>query len=397
MPSLRRRILAVGPSAQQRALLGAGMLLIAVSYGLGRYAYGFFVPVFRVEFELDPSLVGMIAAGSYVSYCVTIVLSTLLIPRIGARRVAVTAGVLASAGILVVAFASNAVMLALGVVIAGSSTGMSSPPLADAVARTVAASSRDRVQTVINSSTGIGVALIAPVALVTRDHWQAAWIAFAIACALVTVYVARAVPSAPRTPGPPTRIALLPRPLCPVGSGRLVAAAALLGTASAAVLTFGRDVLVSVGEMDETMSLTAWTLMGIAGTLGVFAGDLARRVGLRRAWLAGMLLIGTATALVGAFPHVDLIAFVAIAAFGAIYMSLSGVLLIWGTRVYPAAPATGVGIAFLVVALGQAVAAPLIGSLTGSFGAHTAFFVAGGAAAVGGWIRPLGRARGDAR
>lgn len=121
------------------SLTAAGLSLIAVCYGLARFAYGMFLPSFRAEFGLDAQLAGAIASGSYVAYCAAIVVSTILTPRLGARRVAASAGVIATLGIVIVALAPNAIVLAAGVLIAGSSTGVASPPLAHAVARAVRA------------------------------------------------------------------------------------------------------------------------------------------------------------------------------------------------------------------------------------------------------------------
>ncbi|RAE74299.1 MFS transporter, partial [Burkholderia multivorans] len=78
--------------------------------------------------------------------------------------------------------------------LAGSSTGIASPPLAHAVALFVRSGVRDRTQTVINAGTGAGVALAGPVALLTVGQWRLAWWAFAVIAAVVTVWVARAVP-----------------------------------------------------------------------------------------------------------------------------------------------------------------------------------------------------------
>ena len=43
---------------------------------------------------------------------------------------------------------------------------------------------------------------------------------------------------------------------------------------------------------------------------------------------------------------------------GGASIALSGVLLVWATRTYRSRPARGVGLAFLMVAFGQAVGAP---------------------------------------
>ncbi|WP_278373247.1 MFS transporter, partial [Brevibacterium casei] len=155
-------------------LTAAGLCLIAVCYGLARFAYGMFLPAFRAEFGLDAQTAGAIA------YCVAIVVSTILTPRLGARVVAVSAGAVAAVGTAVVAVAPNALALAAGVLLAGSSTGIASPPLAHAVALFVRSGVRDRTQTVINAGTGAGVALAGPVALLTVGQWRLAWWAFAV-------------------------------------------------------------------------------------------------------------------------------------------------------------------------------------------------------------------------
>ena len=43
--------------------------------------------------------------------------------------------------------------------------------------------------------------------------------------------------------------------------------------------------------------------------------------------------------------------------FGAAYIGLTGLVLVWSTRVYPDAPSLGVGLSFFTIALGQALGA----------------------------------------
>lgn len=344
------------------------------------------MPVFRAEFALDAAQAGAIASGSYASYCVAIAASTALTPRFGGRVVAVVAGVIATVGVLMIAAAPGPLVLTIGVLIAGSSTGVASPPLAHAVAHTVAHPVRDRTQTVINAGTGIGVAVAGPVALLTHQHWRAAWLVFAIFCAVVTVWVAVVVPSGRANRSGRGAVATqLPRPLLPTGSGGLLTAAALMGLASSAVWTFGRDALVSVGGMDETASTIAWIFLGTFGALGAAAGDLTRRLGIGTACMATMLVMGTATALLTAIPP---LAWVAAAAFGAAYIALTGMLLIWGTVVYPQTPAVGVGLAFLAIALGQSAGAPLVGAVSEASGPLAGFAAAALVAFAGAFIRP---------
>lgn len=344
-------------------LTAAGLALIAACYGLARFAYGVFVPTFREEFGLSSAMTGAIASGSFVSYCLAIVVASLLTPRFGGKRVAVAAGVVATVGTLTIASAPNAAVLAVGVLVAGSSTGIASPPLAHAVAHTVSERSRDRTQTVINAGTGVGILVAAPIALLASVEWRLAWFTFALVCALVTAWVAWAVPAGESGSTERAR-SLLPTPLLPTGASTLLMAAVTAGFASSAVWTFGRDVLATQGGLNEATSLGAWALLGAFGVLGAGAGDLARHLGLRASWTIAMLAMATATLLFGLFPSQVAVAWFAAAAFGTSYIAMSGLLLLWGADTYADTPAAGVGLAFLALASGQAIGSIAIGVLS---------------------------------
>jgi hypothetical protein len=80
--------------------------------------------------------------------------------------------------------------------------------------------------------------------------------------------------------------------------------------------------------------------------------------------------------------------FGAAALFGAVYIGLTAVLLVWGTRTYPDAPALGVGAAFLLIAVGQTLAAPALGLLSDVATGAVAFGAAAVAAAAGALALP---------
>jgi hypothetical protein len=84
-------------------LVAPGLALIAVTYGLARFAYGLFLPDMREAFDLSPSLLGLIGAGSYLGYCVAVIISLVYTSRTGPRLMAVGAGAVAVAGMAVVA------------------------------------------------------------------------------------------------------------------------------------------------------------------------------------------------------------------------------------------------------------------------------------------------------
>ena len=373
-----------GPATGARwGMVCAGLALIGTCYGFARFAYGLFAPEFQDTFAMTSTLSGIISSGSYVGYCVAIVLSLVLTERLGARRVAVSAGVVATIGITIVAVSPTAPMLAAGVLIAGSSTGIASPPMAAAVDRWVRRASRDRAQTVVNAGTGIGVMVSGPVALVLVDSWRWAWGVFAILAAAVTLWVHRSVPrttsessgSAGGTPYPP-------------GSTRLLVAAFAMGLASIAVWTFGRDLVTDVGGTSTLVSTAMWSVLGAAGFVGAFGGDVVSRFGLSHSWSSTMVLMGAATLLLAAAPGSSAAILPAATVFGATYIMLTGVILIWSTRVHPERASYGVGLAFLMIAAGQAVGAPLAGLISDAYGIAAAFHTCAALAMVGALVRP---------
>ena len=387
------------------ALVASGVALVATCYGLARFAYGLFASQFQAAFALSQTLSGVIGAGSYVGYCVAIVASLVLTERLGARRVAVSAGLVATLGTATVAVAPTALVLAVGVLIAGSSTGLASPPMAAAVNRWIRTDIRDRSQSVVNAGTGLGVLVSGPVALALSDHWRLAWGLFAGIAAAVTVWVYLSVPD----PDPSTDLVSEPaagadaNPDRPVesggsadphqarflpGTGRLVLAAMLMGLSSAAVWTFGRNLITTIGSASGLVSTTMWTVLGAAGILGALGGDLVARVGVARSWSVAMVVMAAATSLLALAPGSALAIYTAAAVFGAAYIILTALVLIWATRIYPRRASYGVGLGFLMIAIGQAIGAPLAGVLTDQSSPTTAFYTCAALGLLGALIRP---------
>lgn len=393
------------PDGARWAMVGAGAGLIGTCYGLARFAYGLFAPEFAREFTIGPTLSGVIGAGSYVGYCAAIVASLILTPRFGPRRVAVLAGVVATVGMSVVAVTPSAPVLAVGILIAGSSTGIASPPMAAAVGAWVRNDTRDRAQTVVNAGTGLGVLISGPVALVLLDQWRWAWASFAVLAALVTWSVHLTVPAGtsarpPRNPavGPDkpregssrdggARRASAWRKLAP-GTLRLVAASFLMGLSSIAVWTFGRDLITSQGNATTLISAITWTVLGASGILGAIGGDLVQRIGLPPSWVALMLTMGAATALFALSPATTPVVLGAAALFGASYIGLTGLILLWSTYIYPDRTSFGVGLGFFTIAAGQALGAALIGILTQAINAPAVFYALAVLAILGATLKP---------
>lgn len=348
--------LALSPAAT----LGAtGFALIAVCYGFARFAFGLFLPQIDTELSLSSTLSGLISGGAFLGYCLAIALSAWLTERIGPRAVAIGAALVAAVGMAGIAAAPSAPWLAGAVMLAGSSTGLASPPLAAAVAAAVKPNRQNATNTLINAGTGAGVVLSGPVALMMGDQWRLAYAGFAVAAVGLAFAAALSLPRGSQaatnnTHGLPSLNGEL---------RRLIAAAFLTGAASTAIWSFGAQLVALRLDWSSAGAGLLWIAIGAAGIAGAGAGHLIARFGMdlvHRVFLAaiaaGMLMIGITGTSAALTLGGGLL-------FGVAYIMLTGVYLLWGVLALPDRPATGVMIAFLALAIGQTAGAAIFGLL----------------------------------
>ncbi|WP_280539926.1 MFS transporter [Chromohalobacter sp. 11-W] len=352
-------------------LIVAGTMLIGTTYGLARFAYGLFLPSMRDDVGLNPTLAGVIGSGAYVGYCLAIVLSALLVERFGPRRIAVAAALIAAVGMAGVAVSTQPLWLAGAILLAGTSTGLASPPMAQAVSRAITTPRQGRANTVINAGTSLGVAVSGPVAFLATGQWRLAYAAFAVAALLNALLLLFSMPRASTGDTASTdsrqgadRLGGLWRP----HALTLIVAAVGMGTASAAFWTFSSDVVITLGHFEQATANIVWILIGVAGLVGGAAGDLIARFGLNVVHRGSLAAMACALGLLVISPSNLAAVLVAAALFGAAYIMLTGVYLVWGIRLYAERPAIGLGLPFLMIAVGQIVGSPLAGYLIGSRG-----------------------------
>ncbi|AZS82788.1 MFS transporter [Achromobacter spanius] len=342
------------------ATLGAtGFALIAVCYGFARFAFGLFLPRIDADLSLSSTLSGLISGGAFLGYCIAIALSAWLTERIGPRAVAIGAALVAAVGMAGIAAAPSAPWLAGAVMLAGSSTGLASPPLAAAVTAAVKPNRQNATNTLINAGTGAGVVLSGPVALMMGDQWRLAYAGFAVAAVGLAFAAALSLPRGSQaatnnTHGLPSLNGEL---------RRLIAAAFLTGAASTAIWSFGAQLVALRLDWGSTGAGLLWIAIGAAGIAGAGAGHLIARFGMdlvHRVFLAaiaaGMLMIGITGTSAALTLGGGLL-------FGVAYIMLTGVYLLWGVLALPDRPATGVMIAFLALAIGQTAGAAIFGLL----------------------------------
>jgi len=358
------------------AVVTSGTALIAATYGLARFGYGLFLPEFTETFEMGSFAAGVISAGSFVSYC----LSAITASRIGdhPRRMVICAGGAATMGSLGVAAAPNLSVLALSVLIAGAGAGFASPALVTLIQRNVAPARQENAQTIVNSGTGAGIVAAGALMFLTIGHWRLAWLTIAAVALLATAATLHSDestarpkfsdPSSPRIPARASELGALTRPIL---------AASLAGISSSAVWTFGPSIMATARASGDKYATLAWMVLGAFGILGATAGKIVQAWNLHIAWSITCVAMSVATILLGLGPGAPVLAYTAVAVFGAAYTAMSGVLIVWAVRVTPGRAAEGTIALFISLAVGQALGSATFGLLQGFIPQGVVFTLAG--------------------
>jgi predicted MFS family arabinose efflux permease len=134
-------------------------------------------------------------------------------------------------------------------------------------------------------------------------------------------------------------------------------AALVVGSGSALIWTFGPLLVTEAGSVDAGRVGWLWIALGVGGLVGPVTGVVVGRLGPRGGWslFAGVLALGNVTLTVAIGLGVSWAAFAAMAIFGAGYMCLSGVLILWARAAWPTAAGAGTSVLFIAFAVGQAL------------------------------------------
>ena len=350
-----------------------GIALIGTTFGLARYGYGLLVPDMRTSFGLDETTVGLLGSSAYLAYVGATIASVLVIARLGPRGSAVSAALLAAAGMTIIASASNLAELSIGVVIAGASSGLAFPPFADLAARHLDSARRGAALSAISSGTGWGVALGAPIALVLGGDWRAAWLVFAAASVLAAV-IARALLPESRADARHASARLSASWFVCPRSRPLLLSAFLVGLAASVYWTFGPELVGSAQGADAAGVL--FVVVGISSIGGSFANRVIERLGPASGFRVCGALLGASLAALTIGAGNPALAIASGLGFGITFNFVVAIQVIWSGEVFASRPSVGLAATMLMFALGQIVGPTLAGILIDHVGSVTAFAVA---------------------
>lgn len=244
--------------------------------------------------------------------------------------------------------------------------------MAEVVAGSVAAKRQDLTNTVINAGTSAGVALCGPLAMALGTDWRLVFAifsstAFTLAVVAFVLLPADAVRDRRDDHGgfPSFHPSLI----------RLIGASFLMGASSTALWSFGGE--IANVRLDWTTGGIAllWITMGVAGVFGAAAGWLTARLGINTVHRLFLVALAASIGMTGLRITTPSLMLIGGTLFGAAYVMLTGVYLLWGTATLPDRPATGLMVGFLMIAVGQTAGAPVFGLLMSHISLQTAVMV----------------------
>lgn len=363
---------------------GAGLLALVATYGIGRQAFGLFVPMFRDELDVGLDQLGLIASAAQLGYVVATIAAAVTTARAGPRRPIVLGCLLLSAGAATVATASGVGMLAVGVIAAGTSAGGTWGPFSDAVAAQVRPSTERRALALANAGAPLGLVLAGGLVLVAGDQWRLAWWSFAVT-GLVAAAVNRR--ELARTPGQSNgwpRDAL--HAFVGPRSARLFAATAAAAVTSGAYFAYAPDTARAAG-LPAWSGPAMWAVLGmVGGGVGLRGAALVDRFGMRATLRTTLILLATGHLLLVASGSLA-VALASAATFGVGFTVTFAVVVMWSQDVFAERPTDGFTVTIVCLAIGFSLGPAAFGLLATGAG-RTAAIVATASPALLGVLVP---------
>ncbi|MCK6074556.1 MFS transporter [Paenibacillus silvae] len=345
-----------------------GVALIAVCYAFGRFSYGLFMPEISEALRLSESASGAINSATYIAYCLALLTAPLIINHKGHHYVIQLAGISATLGLIGIGLAHDTWLLAVGVFLAGLSTGWASPALGNAVSAELSPNLHARGNSWINTGTSFGIIVSGPLYLLCTDYWRLSYILFALIGITVLLWNRHAIPATKTLPCTKSIWSCM-RPTRP-GSALLMACL-LTGASSAIYWTFARNFLTDEKGASDSEAVLFWIVMGITGILGGCAGRIIERIELGWSYRIGILLLSISLGVI-LLPSMTA-SLVSAILFGSTYIFLSSIFIVWATRLFQPNVSIGISLAFLALGVGQFLGSFMAGYTIEVFSSTTAF------------------------
>jgi predicted MFS family arabinose efflux permease len=347
---------------EQRPLLASAFAAIAVSFGLGRYGIGLFLPDMARAFDLSDADLGFLASAGWAGYVVASLFAMLVIASVGAGALVAGGLCLSVVGMGLISVAETPTVLYLGTILTGISPGLVFAPVADAITARFEPARRGPAFAVVNAGEGAGTVAAGLIFLTMAPDWRMAWLVFSL------LAIASAIASAVTTPRSsvgaaqphgesPSWRTLFQRQAWPLLGGSFV-----VGASTTVLWTFA-GVLVD-GETFSGIELRVvlWIVMGAAGVAAIVVAPILEAFGLRRTYAASIVVTSLSAAGLALAANAPGAALLAGAVFSFAYIMITSQIGAWALSIWPQMPAAGFGFTFLMLSMG-AVAGPAVAGM----------------------------------
>ena len=354
----------------------ACVAMVSVTYGMGRYAYGLFLPSIRQAFDLSTFQLSLIASFNTAVYLLATIVASASAIYFRPKTLIVAAGLITTCGLLITGLATNIGLAAGGIILAGVGGGILSPAMFEAIEAWLSGRWKARAIAAVNAGAAPGLILTGLSAYWLQTSWQQVWIAMAGIGLAVTLWHAWLLPDHRITelrahPKLKLRPALFLRADCVPLYLSLFVYGLLLST----YLTFAVDLILSTGGVTFPADQLFWVLLGLAGLLAMFTGKAVTRFGVRGLLALSMPLCGLSYAMLAAAPGNQTVILLSAILFGISSIAPGNGFLVWGISLFRDRPSAGTGAVFTVLSLATIAGPILVGSFSGRIDLLSVFYI----------------------
>lgn len=357
------------------AFIAASVAMASVTYGIGRYAYGLFLPEIRRDFALDTLTLGLIASAGTAVYLLSNVAASAVAIHFKPRTFIVIGGAATTLGLALVGVATNAPTAVGGILLAGTGAGIYTPALFEAIEAWLLPPWKSRAMGAVNAGATPGK-ILTGLAAFWIQSWQHAWLAMAAVSFGVTVWNAwllpkRAVAHDRMKAKQHLHFRLFTRAACLPLYGTLI----VYGLLFSIYLTFAVDLVSTMDAMKSPVDKLFWPLLGIAGLTTVFTGSTVSRYGVRSLLSVSLPLCGLSYAMLALASNNPWVILGSAVLFGAASIAPGTGFMVWGIQLFHARPSIGSGTVFFFQSIGVIAGPLLFGWIAPRLGATAVFLV----------------------
>lgn len=363
-----------------------GFLATAIAFGPGRMAYGMFLPQLREAFGFGTGTAGSIAGLAFAAFFAALFLTGWITARIGPRLPVLAGGVCAVAGFALTAISPNLLVMTAGVALASASAGFAWTPFNSMTDKAVDDRFEKRTLSIVSTGTTfgiIGAGVLALVVVFAGQSWRIAWWGFAV-IALALVIVPPLLLPWEAIAGQKTDISMRStgKRLSSADAIPLYGFALSFGATNGTYLSYWIEHISGAGGLPgisaELVGPVLLVAFGLAGCLGLSTGDVEDRIGLRALLVALFVGSGVSLLLLAFLPQSWTATLLSAALQGVCLMAMSSVFSFWSERLFPGLASASLTAVLMVYAMGNMLAPPVAGFMSGMLGLGSTFAVFGG-------------------